>query len=173
MILSAATMSDRERTKALGTWGENKAIDLLKKAGFNDVRDMNAAVANHPFGDIYAERGGSRYMIGVKTRNKYQVSGILNPTYNVRKRNANVEIIAQRHNALLAWVAISVVPEKQELSAYFGTIAQIEDRGERFSIPMKPDQTCKYECLANKESDASISHEWTNGGYARSLLKVR
>ena len=166
-------MSDSERTKALGAWGEKKAIALLQKAGFSGVRDMNVTVVNHPFGDIFAERGGSRYMIGVKTRNKYQVSGILNPTYNVRKRNANVEIIAQQHNALLAWVAISVVPEEHEFSAYFGTIAQIEDRGERFSIPMKADQTRKYECLADRETDTSLRREWSNGGYARAMLSAR
>jgi hypothetical protein len=71
-------LTDRERTKALGNWGEAKALALLQRAGFSKVRDMNAESMNHPFGDIHAERLGVRYMIGVKTRNKYQVSGLLN-----------------------------------------------------------------------------------------------
>ena len=96
---------------------------------------MNAETVNHPFGDIYAERDGARYLIGIKTGNKYQVSDLINPTYNVRKGGVDVKkAVAQQYNATLAWVAIAVVPEEQRFGAYFGTIAQIEDAGERFSI---------------------------------------
>jgi hypothetical protein len=130
---------------------------------------MNAESFNHPFSDIYAERDGARYLIGVKTRNKYQVSGLINPTYNVRKRGADVKVIAQQHSATLAWVAIAVVPEEQRFGAYFGTLAQIEDAGERFSIPMRPEQSKRYECLSRpvEEVDESIRAEWSNGGYPR------
>jgi hypothetical protein len=112
---------------------------------------------------------GARYLIGVKTRNRYQVSGLINPTYNVRKRGADVEAIGRRHSATLAWVAIPVIPEEQTFSAFFGTITQIEDAGERFSIPMKPEQTARYECLWRplEEFDPSIHPEWSNGGYPR------
>jgi hypothetical protein len=139
----------------------------LKRVGFRDVRDMNVETSNHPFGDIYAERDGTRYLIGVKTRNKYQVTGLLNPTYNIRKRGADVGSIARRYNAILAWVAISVIPEQRTFNAYFGTIEQIEENGERFSIPMRPKQTSNYECLSRipEESDLSIRPEWSNGGY--------
>jgi predicted XRE-type DNA-binding protein len=164
-----AKISDRERTKALGEWGERNAIALLQRAGFDAVRDLNAATANHPFGDVFAERGGSRYLIGVKTRNKFQANGALNPAYNVRKRGADVEAIAMKGGAILAWVALSVIPENHEFSAYFGTIAQIEDGGERFSIPMKPERTLEYECLADREIDRSLRVEWSNGGYARAV----
>ena len=130
---------------------------------------MNAESFNHPFGDIYAERDGARYLIGVKTRNKYQVSGLINPTYNVRKRGADVKAVAQQYDATLAWVAIAVVPEEHTFSAYFGTIAQIEDAGERFSIPMRPENTKQYERLSrpSEERDQSIRPEWSNGGYGR------
>ena len=166
-------LSDRERTKALGLWGEKTAITLLQKAGFDLVKDMNAEYSNHPFGDIYAERKGTRYMIGVKTRNKHQASGPLNATYNVRKRGANVALIAKRHNAILAWVAIQTIPEEQTYCAYFGTIFQIEDRGERLSIPMQPHRTPAYECLANQVFDATLRPEWSNGGYARAISIAR
>jgi hypothetical protein len=157
------------RLRALGDWGEQKAFALLERAGFSGVRELNTEFPNHPFGDICAERDGARYVIGVKTRNKFQVSGLLNPTYNVRKRGADVEAIARRLNAILAWVAIPVIAEEQKFSAYFGTIAQIEDRGERFSIPMKPEQTARYECLSRplEEFDATIRPDWSNGGYPR------
>jgi hypothetical protein len=173
MTSSVATRKDRDRMKALGVWGERKAFALLQKAGFRKVRDINAEMLNHPFADIYAERGNMRYIIGLKTRNKYQMNGIINPTYNVRKRGTNVGVIAQRHNATLAWVAIQAIPEEQKFSAYFGTIAQIEDFGERFSIPMKPEKTRMYECLADLEPDTSLRPEWSNGGYAHAIAKGR
>jgi hypothetical protein len=168
-IVRKQTRERVQRKRALGDWGEKKALDLLKRAGFRNVRDMNAESSNHPFGDICAERDGPRYLIGVKTRNKYQTSGLINPTYNVRKRGADVKAIAQKYNATLAWVAIAVVPEEQRFSAYFGTIAQIEDAGERFSIPMRPEQTKRYERLSCplEEFDESIRSEWSNGGYVR------
>jgi Holliday junction resolvase len=78
-----------ERLRALGNWGEKKAIHLLKRVGFDAVEELNTDFSNHPFGDICAERNGARYLIGVKTRNKYQASGLINPTYNVRKRGVN------------------------------------------------------------------------------------
>jgi hypothetical protein len=59
-----------------------------------------------------------------------------------------------------------VIPELQTFNAYFGTIAQIEDRGERFSIPMQPQRTPRYIRLAQEnEFDPSIRLEWSNGGY--------
>jgi hypothetical protein len=128
---------------------------------------MNAETVNHPFGDIYAERDDARYLIGVKTRNKYQVSGLINPTYNVRKRGADVKSVAKQYNATLAWVAIAVVPEEQRFSAYFGTIAQIEDAGERFSIPMRPEQTKRYECLSRPAEEVCferLSHRKSRVG---------
>ena len=157
----------RGRERALGDWGEKKAVDLLKRAGFSVVKELNTDFPNHPFGDIYAERNGKCYVIGVKTRNKYQANGLINPTYNVRKRGIDVGIVARRHNADLAWVAIPVVPEEQSFSAYFGTIEQIDAAGERFSIPMRPEKTVQYERLSRplEEFDESIRPEWSNGGY--------
>jgi len=63
-------MRESERRKALGDWGEAKALELMKRAGsgFANARDVNAQTHNHPFGDIYAERGNARFLIGVKTR---------------------------------------------------------------------------------------------------------
>lgn len=157
---------DRQRTAELGAWGERKAFTLLARAGFVEVRNVNSETHNHPFGDIYAERNEARYLIGVKTRNKYQITGRLNPTYNVRKKGAEVWGIARHYNAELAWVAVQVVPEKQVLWSYFGTIDEIQEAGERFSIPMQQFATAKYECLANEEIDPTILPEWSNGGYA-------
>jgi hypothetical protein len=65
-------------------------------------------------------------------------------------------------------VAIQVIPERHLFSTYFGTIALIDERDERFSIPMRASDTPKYECLADQEIDGRIAVEWSNGGYGRS-----
>ena len=161
-------MRDHERTKALGDWGEAKAFELLTRAGseFSNVRDINAETANHPFGDLYAERGKERFVIGVKTRNKYQASGPLNPTYNVRKKGYDIDAIGRRYKATLAWIAIQTIPELQTFNAYFGTVDEIQEAKERFSIPMKPHETARYERVGDKdEFAATLSKDWTNGGY--------
>jgi hypothetical protein len=160
---------ESERRKALGDWGEAKALELMKRAGsgFVNARDVNAQTHNHPFGDIYAERSNARFLIGVKTRCMYQKCGDLNQTYNVRRKGHDVAAVARPYKADLGWVAIQVVPELQTFNAYFGTITQIDDRGERFSIPMQPQHTSRYIRLGQTdEFDPSIRLEWSNGGYA-------
>jgi hypothetical protein len=158
-------LRESDRRIALGAWGEKKAVILLQTAGFSSVRDVNQETHNHPFGDIYAERSARRYLIGVKTRNKYQASGPLNSTYNIKKNGMDVRAIAQRYDAELAWVTIQVVPEIHTFWSYFGTISQIEENGERFSVRMKPIETANYECLADGHVDLAVRSEWTNGGY--------
>jgi hypothetical protein len=174
-VVREQTRGRVERLRALGNWGEKKAIDLLKRAGFSTVRELNADFPNHPFGDICAERNGARYLIAVKTRNKYQASGLINPTYNVRKREADIGATAQRHDAIPAWIAIPVIPEERIFSAYFDRISKIEEAGERFSIPMRPGQTVRYECLSRpvEEFDQSIRPEWSNGGYLAHQKRTR
>ena len=165
-------MNEYERRKALGDWGEIKAADLLRCAtlSFQKVRDVNVETRNHPFGDMYAERGNECFLIGVKTRNQYQNQkrGPLNETYNIKKKGADVRAIGDRYQAELAWVVIQVIPELQQFNAYFGTIAQIVEEKERFSIRMKPEYTRDYLRLGvPNEFDPSIRPEWSNGGYAR------
>ena len=73
---------------------------------------------------------------------------------------------------ILPWVAIAVVPEEQTSGAYFGTIAQIEEDAERFSIQMKPEHTRRYELLGREdEFDPSIRSVWSNGGYRRRVAR--
>jgi hypothetical protein len=89
----------------------------------------------------------------------YQASGPLNASYNVRKKGFDIWAIGKQYNADLAWVAIQVIPELQTFNAYFGTIDQIQELKERFSIPMKPDEIRDhgYERLGvEDEFDSSI-----------------
>jgi hypothetical protein len=144
---------ERLRTKALGGWGEEKASKLLKRAGFRSVSNLNSEISNHLFADIYAERGDKRYIIGVKTRNRLTATGKLNPSYNVRKKGKDLSGLAARYRAVPAWIAIQVDTEAQTCSAYFGLLAQLSVKSERYSIPMTPQSTAHYECLAHDECD--------------------
>ena len=123
---------------------------------------MNEETHNHHFGDLFGVRGGENFLIGVKTRNRLQVSGKLNPTFNITKRERDLTPLANKYDATLAWVAIQVDPEYQKFSAYFGTIDQIMEAKERFSIPMNEDKVLAYERLARNELDEVIKPEWTN-----------
>ena len=97
----------------------------------------------------------------------------MNETYNIKKKGADVRVIGDRYNAELSWVAIQVVPELQTFNAYFGTIAQIEEVKERFSIRMKPEYTKIYERLGSEdEFDPSLRAEWSNGGYLRLRSRI-
>ena len=169
-------MRESERRKQLGGWGEEKALDLLKRSGsgFKNAKDVNEQTHNHPFGDIFSELRSERFLIGVKTRNMYQVSGELNCDYNIRKKGADVHSVAEQYKADLGWITIQVIPEQQTFNAYFGSITQIEELKERFSIPMRPHQTTQYLRLGQEdEFDPSIRPEWSNGGYPAMMRKRR
>jgi Holliday junction resolvase len=155
-------MAQTLRTMALGGWGEEKASILLKRAGFRSVRNLNSEIPNHLFADIYAERNNERFIIGVKTRNRQTAEGKLNSCYNIRKKGKDLRVLAIGYKAHPAWVAIQVEAEKQRCSAFFGTVAQIMFQGERYSIPMTPQATSKYELLASDEHDPTIRPEWSN-----------
>jgi hypothetical protein len=161
-------METRKRTRAYRFSG---AVRPSLRNGFTAYVVLSPAIGlscHRRLRKSLPERNGIRYLVGVKTRNKYTARGTLNPTYNIRKKGANVTAIAERRKAHLAWVAIQVAPERRVFWAYFGTIAQIEDRGERFSIPMRAFITPKYERLADQEADATIPAEWSNGGFGLS-----
>jgi hypothetical protein len=58
--------------------------------------------------------------------------------------------------------------ENSLFNAHFGTIAQIVEEMERFSIRMKSEHTRQYKRLGlEEEFDASIRPEWSNGFYVR------
>jgi hypothetical protein len=141
---------------------KRKLLNSSTGRGFIPCGILNSAKANHPFADIFAERGGRRFIIGVKTRNKQTAEGKLNSSYNIRKKGKDLCIISASYGAIPAWIAIQVEAEKQRCSAFFGTLAHISVRGERYSIPMTPAATAQYERLAMDEHDLTIRPEWSN-----------
>lgn len=155
-------MSDVKRRRALGCWGEKKAAELFGRAGFLYVRDLNSDAANHPFADVFAERGGERFIVGVKTRNKYTAAGPLNAAYNVCKKGSDLSDLASRYGARLACLAVQVNVEVQSFSAFFVPMSELTAGGSRYSIPMTPKAIAQYECLARDEYDPAIKLEWSN-----------
>jgi hypothetical protein len=164
-------LTNRQRTAALGRWGELKSLVLLERAGFTTLRDLNHPAPHHPFADVLAHKDGDPYIIGVKTRCKFKENGRINDSYNMVKTGADVSAIAASYNAQPAWVTIQVIPELQTFSAFFGKFST-----ERLSVPMRGRDTDKYkregDCLADNEIDPTILPEWTNGGYALSGLRA-
>jgi predicted RecB family endonuclease len=72
-----------ERAKRLGAVGERIAKEVLAGSGFKKIRNLNQHMTNFPFADVYAERGGHRYAISVKIRNKFETTGRLNSRYKL------------------------------------------------------------------------------------------
>jgi hypothetical protein len=135
----------------------------LERAGFVDVHDVNEETHNHPFGDLFGIRHERRFLISVKTRNP-QSNGRSNPSFNIKKKSRDLTGLATDYKAELAWVAIQVLPKLQKFSAYFGTIEQITEEKDRFSIPMldRDISRNKYELLARDETDEQMNPEWSN-----------
>lgn len=155
-------VANYQRTKAIGNFGEQITAKLLQSAGFTNIRDLNALEHNHPFADYYAERNGHRYVISVRARNMWQANGKLNPGYNVCKKGANIQKVADKYGAELAWITIQVDVKSQRYSAYFGTLAELNVNRVLYSVPMKARDTARYECIALGLSDPQIRPEWTN-----------
>ena len=142
-----------DRDKLVGGTGERLAMHLLEIAGFKNIQNLNDVKANFPFGDIIAERGGKKFVISVKARNKRTRSGTLNSRYTLG--NAQVYDRAEKVSKLLggtpAFLAIQLDNMKGCFSGYFGELTELHgNRG----IPMDKEHLLKYECLGkNIKSD--------------------
>lgn len=165
-----------ERTTRLGRLGEALAAELLVEHGFTEVVDLNARQTNYPFADVLAVRDGTRYFIGVKTRNQFQRGGVRrNDSYNLvlirdvanaalkragktteqitRALLHEVNDMAAAHDCEAAWLTVAVRALEGTYSAYFGTVAAL---GVRRSVPMTEAACAKHECLARDRADVRI-----------------
>ena len=75
-------LSTNKRITKLGNLGDALAAECLEQCGFKNVENLNDRFHNFPFADLLAEKGNSRYLIGVKTRNERRSDGKLNESYN-------------------------------------------------------------------------------------------
>ncbi len=153
---------DVSRCRNLGKIGEKKlAIALLSSAGFKEITDVNITYReNFPFADLTAVRNGEKYVISVKSRNKYVKNSDtkINDRYKLSSHPNQLPRLVQEAVRLLggipAFVAIITEPRKNTFSGYFGELSIL--RGNAV-IPMRtPD--LDYECLGKDlVSDIDLS----------------
>jgi hypothetical protein len=92
------------RVRSLNALGELLAIKALVDNGFNNIRNLNDQKRNYPYADFYAERGDQKYVISVKTRNRYQNNGHLNDRYKLGTDCKNKARQAElKFNATAEW----------------------------------------------------------------------
>ena len=115
------------RKKSLGELGELFAIKALVDNEFDRIRNLNDRQLNEPFADIECEKGGRKYIVSVKARNKFQLDGKLNTRYNLGT-NAYDKAAAseKKFNAKAHWMAIQF--DKKSYSIYFGTLEELKGK---------------------------------------------
>jgi len=120
------------RKKSLGELGELFAIKALVDKKFDRIRNLNDNIMNETFADIECEKGGIKYVISVKARNKYQKDGKLNTRYNLGAYAYEKALSAEKkYNAFAYWMAIQF--DKKSFSIYFGSL---EDLNGSKAIPV-------------------------------------
>lgn len=140
--------STSARWKRLGDAGEKLARALLVTSGFADVISLNDSEMNFPFADYFAVRRGSRFVISVKIRNKFEFTRNgrqrLNSRYKLGpKCYEYAEAAERKFTAQAAWLTIALDAETYD--AYFGTLSSLNGS---LGVSMTPTAKAKYECLA-------------------------
>ncbi len=157
------TKEEGRRFKKLGDFGELLAFEVLKRNGFEEIVDLNKIVMNFPFADFSAKRGRTKYIISVKSRNKYEHTGNLNSRYKLgdtEKKLNKIKTEAKYSEYKFhepAWLAISF--EENTFDAYFGTIEQLENKR---GILMSEKNLLKYERFTDRENHDFDSAEFKN-----------
>jgi hypothetical protein len=112
------------RKKSLGELGELFALKALVDNKFDRIRNLNDDKRNEAFADILCEKDGVRYIISVKTRNKFQKNGKLNPRYNLGEKVYEKALSAEKkYNASPYWMAIQF--DHRSYSIYFGSLTEL------------------------------------------------
>ena len=171
-----------ERMTKLGRLGEVLAAERLKEYGFTEIEDLNERRTNYPFADIIASRDGTRFLIGVKTRNEMRQGDVgLNASYNLvlvpnavnallkqqgkstdqitRLLYEQIAALASNHDATPAWVTVAIRPRASTYSAYFGLVSAI---GNKRSVPMTPKACESYLCIGRDIADQRVTADLLN-----------
>lgn len=123
--MKRGTKKEAARKKSLGELGELFAIKALVDLRFDKIRNLNDNRRNEPFADLYCEKGCKKYIISVKSRNKYQKDKKLNSRYNLGANIASKVLNAEKkYNAKAHWMAIQF--DKLTYSIFFGTVEELK-----------------------------------------------
>ena len=107
------------------------------------------------------EKDGKKYLISVKTRNKYENNGKLNSRYKLG-RNLSTKIekalsLPEFSECEPAWLAIAM--EEKTCDAYFGLISELEGGN---GIPMSVKAFNTYTCFAKNRLHEFDPEEFKN-----------
>ncbi len=112
------------RKKSLGELGELFALKALVDQEFDKIRNLNDLHMNEKFADILCEKNGIRYVISVKSRNKFQLNGKLNTRYNLGSNVYEKALYAEeKYKAKAYWLAIQF--DSTSFSLYFGSLEEL------------------------------------------------
>lgn len=117
---------EASRKKSLGELGELFALKALVDKEFDKIRNLNDSTMNEAFADIVCEKGGKKYVVSVKARNKFQKNGKLNTRYNLG-HNAYIKANSAeiKYDAIACWMAIQF--DKNSFSVYFGLLNELNN----------------------------------------------
>jgi hypothetical protein len=161
------TKKDARRRKTMGDIGEQYACDLLERAGFTEIKNLNTLRANFPLFDIIAKKDDQYYLFTVKARNKIENStGRINPCYNIcalkgssLKRSKSIailkelgypEITAEYHY----WITCPIVPNQQWIF-YWGSLNKnpkyelLQQSDQYIGVKMSDDYLISYNILGS------------------------
>jgi Holliday junction resolvase-like predicted endonuclease len=117
-------IKEAARKKSLGELGELFAIKALVDKQFDRIRNLNDNRMNEKFADIICEKDGFRYVISVKSRNKFQKNGSLNARYKLGSSCYEKALSAEKkYNASAYWMAIQF--DHKSFSIYFGSLQEL------------------------------------------------
>ena len=142
--MKSVSQKEASRKKSLGELGELVAIKVLVDNRYEKIINLNDNKLNFPFADLYAEKEDKKFVISVKSRNKYQKDNKLNAFYNLGKNFLDKALSAQNeYNAIPYWMAIQF--DKTTYSVYFGSIESLRNKN---AIPLRQCENGEIgECL--------------------------
>jgi hypothetical protein len=154
----------KTRKQELGDFGEDRALQKLLEKKFDKIEKMPR---NFPFFDLMAKQGTRRFLIPVRTRNKFTAKGKLKKNnYNLYTKEGHFESaskIATFFGAEIVWVAVTIDTMTKTFCAYTGDVDLFKPKRPLPNyIPMRPGDVPKHDCLARDVFDEEISESWSN-----------
>ena len=122
--MNIGNKKEAARKKSLGELGELFALKALVDKEFDRIRNLNDQTMNEPFADLVCEKDGQKYVISVKSRNKFQKNGKLNTRYNLGKDVHERALASEiKYKAKACWMAVQF--ERNSFSIYFGGLKEL------------------------------------------------
>lgn len=114
------------RKKSLGELGELFALKALVDKGYK-VSNVNDIRMNYPFADLLAEKDDHKYIVSVKSRNKFQKNNTLNAYYKLGEDVYDKAALAQTEfGATPYWMAVQF--DTLTYSVYFGPLHELNGK---------------------------------------------